>query len=159
MRYGAFCKKRSILQFTLTVCKQRMSTIKEVAEDCQTEIVAQLNDVLEQKGVKQEVLKNAQDIATVACQHLLDPENKAALMEFKGVPEDKKFELQLIYDFLKCSGFNFTANCLKYESQRPEMLGAYNRRQFGKECHLCTYDRTPYLVQLCREIQRQEGQN
>lgn len=135
-----------------------MSSIRSIAEDCQTEIVAQINDVVDQKGIKQEVLSVAQDMASQACLNILDP-SKEALPPFKGVPEDRKFELQLVYELLKSAGFNFTANCLKYESQQPELLGAFNRRQFGKESHMCTYDKTPYLVQIIREMQRQEGRN
>ena len=132
-------------------------SIVDTAKECQTEIVAQLNDVLDQKGVKEQVLKNAQEMASVACQNLLDS-SKDPLKKFDGVPSDKSFELQLIYDFLKQAGFNFTANCLKYESQQPELLEQYNRREIGKDCHLCTYDKTPYLVQIIREIQRSEQQ-
>ena len=130
-------------------------SIVDQAKECQTEIVAQLNDVLEQKGVKEQVLKNAQEMASVACQNILDP-TKDPLKTFEGVPKDKTFELQLIYDFLKQAGFNFTANCLKYESQQPELLENFNRREIGRDSHLCTYDKTPYLVQIIREIQRSE---
>ena len=128
-------------------------SIVDTAKECQTEIVAQLNDVLDQKGVKDQVLKNAQEMASVACQNILDP-TKDPLKTFDGVPKDKDIELQLIYDFLKQAGFNFTANCLKYESQQPELLESFNRRELGKNCGLCTYDKTPYLVQIIREMQR-----
>lgn len=134
-----------------------MSSLEKIAQDCQTEIYAQLCDCGEQKGVKDEVLKNAQDMATVACRNVLNPE-ETPLKQFTGVPKDKAFELQLIYDFLKQSGFNFAANCLKFESQQPELLENFNRRQLGKESHFCTYDKTPYLVQIIREIQRSEQQ-
>ncbi|EAY16056.1 hypothetical protein TVAG_278220 [Trichomonas vaginalis G3] len=134
-----------------------MSSLNGLASDCQTEILAQLYDVCEQRGVKDEVLKNAQDMATVACRNVLNPE-ETPLKTFDGVPKDKTFELQLIYDFLKQSGFNFAANCLKFESQQPELLENFNRRQLGKESHFCTYDKTPYLVQIIREIQRAEKQ-
>ena len=132
-----------------------MSAIASTAKSCQTEIVAQLNDVIDQKGVKEQVLKNAQEMATVACQHILDP-LKEDLKKFDGVPEDKELMLELVYDFLKQAGFNFSANCLKYESQHPEAFEDFDRRKFGKDNGCCTYDKTPYLVQIIREMQRNQ---
>lgn len=128
-------------------------SVVDKAEECQNEIIAQMDDFIEQRGVKEQVVRNAQDMASVACQHILDP-SKDQLKTFDGTPAEKEFELMLIYDFLKQSGFQFTSAALKFESQHPELIDSFDRRKFGKDSHLCTYDKTPYLVQIIREIQR-----
>lgn len=138
-----------------------VSLNEKVAIEAQYEIVAQLHDALDQKGVKDKVLKDAREMAALACQSILDNTGeKDQLKTWEGVTKGTNgellFELGLVYDFLKSAGFNFASNCLKYESQQPERFEGFDHSKFASEAGLCPYDRTPCLVQIIREMQRQE---
>jgi hypothetical protein len=97
------------------------------------------------------VLSEAQELAKIAARHILD-ETQPELTPFPSIPvETNEQELQylLILEFLQSAGFKFAPSVLRYESQHPELQ--IDRRELGKRLHLCTYDRTPYLVQLIEE--------
>ena len=119
-------------------------------EGTQKEVVEELQKIVEEKGIKQKVLGEAQEMAKVAARHILD-ETQPELQEFPSVPVDGDKQLQylLVLEFLQSAGFKFAPSVLRFESQHPEL--ELNRRQLGKELNLCTYDRTPYLVQLIEE--------
>ena len=119
-------------------------------EGTQKEVVDELQKIVEEKGIKQKVLGEAQEMAKVAARHILD-ETQPELQEFPSVPVDGDKELQylLVLEFLQSAGFKFAPSVLRFESQHPEI--ELDRRKLGKELNLCTYDRTPYLVQLIEE--------
>ena len=133
-----------------------MNSIEDKALSAQKEILAQLHEILEEKGIKEKVLADAQEMAKVAGKHILD-ENQPELTAFPEIPIEDGGDLEffLIYDFLISSGFKFAGNVLKYESQHPDI--DFDRKEFGKVLGLCTYDRTPYLVQLIEEMQKREN--
>ena len=132
-----------------------MSNLHSVAGEYQKEIIAQFHEILEQNGIKESVLMDAQEMAKVAGKHILDPSNPD-LTEFPPIPieDGKDVEFFLILDFLQCAGFKFASNVLKFESQHPDL--SFDRRQFGKALGLKAYDKTPYLVQLIEKMRRNE---
>lgn len=119
-------------------------------EGTQREVVEELQKIVEEKGIKAKVLGEAQEMAKIAARHILD-ETQPELQEFPSVPVegDKQFEYLLVLEFLQSAGFKFAPSVLRFESQHPEI--ELDRRQLGKDLNLCTYDRTPYLVQLIEE--------
>ena len=124
--------------------------LEQVVGETQKEVIDELERLVEEKGIKAKVLADAQEMAKVAARHILD-ESQPELQAFPSIPIDGDKELQylLVLEFLQSAGFKFAPNVLKFESQHPEL--DVNRRELGKKLNLCTYDRTPYLVQLVEE--------
>jgi hypothetical protein len=122
-----------------------------VVQSTQREVIEELQRLVEEKGIKQRVLEEAQELAKVAARHILD-ESQPELQAFPSIPiesEDQQLQYLLVLEFLQSAGFKFAPSVLRFESQHPEIQ--LNRRELGKQLHLCTYDRTPYLVQLIEE--------
>jgi hypothetical protein len=125
--------------------------LDDFVKGAQQEVIQQLQQLVEEKGIKEKVLEEAQELAKIAARHILD-ESQPELTPFPSIPiDDEQQELQylLVLEFLQSAGFKFAPSVLRYESQHPELQ--VNRRELGKRLHLCTYDRTPYLVQLIEE--------
>ena len=127
-----------------------MSWMDQFVSDAQQEVVHELEDLVEKKGIKEKVLGEAQELAKIAARHILD-ETQPELQAFPSIPVegDKELQYLLVLEFLQSAGFKFAPSVLKFESQHPEI--ELNRRELGKQLNLCTYDRTPYLVQLIEE--------
>jgi len=124
--------------------------LEQVVGDTQKEVIEELEKLVESKGIKEKVLADAQEMAKVAARHILD-ETQPELQAFPSIPMegDKEIQYLLVMEFLQSAGFKFAPSVLKYESQHPDI--ELNRRDLGKRLNLCTYDRTPYLVQLVEE--------
>ena len=127
-----------------------MSFLDDFVKDAQQEVVQELEQLVESKGIKEKVMADAQKMAKIAAQHILD-ETQDDLAQFPEVPidGDKELEYLLVLEFLQSAGFKFAPSVLKFESQHPEIQ--LDRRELAKRLNLCTYDRTPYLVQLIEE--------
>ena len=127
-----------------------MSWMDSIVSETQQEVVEELQHLVEEKGIKEKVLADAQELAKIAARHILD-ESQPELQSFPSIPVDGDKELQylLVLEFLQSAGFKFAPSVLRFESQHPEI--ELNRRELGKQLNLCTYDRTPYLVQLIEE--------
>ncbi|EAY04892.1 hypothetical protein TVAG_016640 [Trichomonas vaginalis G3] len=128
-----------------------MSTwLEGVVSDTQKEVIEELQKLVEEKGIKEKVLADAQEMAKIAARHILD-DSQPELQAFPSIPidGDKELQYQLVLEFLQSAGFKFAPAVLKFESQHPEI--EVDRRELGKRLNLCTYDRTPYLVQLVEE--------
>jgi hypothetical protein len=126
------------------------SWFDDIVSSSQEDVIRALEELVQEKGIKAKVLEDAQELAKIAARHILD-ETQPPLTEFPRVPIDGDKELQylLVLEFLQSAGFKFAPSVLKFESQHPEV--ELNRRDLGKKLNLCTYDRTPYLVQLIEE--------
>jgi hypothetical protein len=125
--------------------------LDDFVKGAQADVIEQLQRLVEEKGIKEKVLAEAQDLAKIAARHILD-ETQPELTPFPSIPVDtdeQELQYLLILEFLQSAGFKFAPSVLRYESQHPEIT--VDRRALGKRLHLCTYDRTPYLVQLIEE--------
>jgi hypothetical protein len=123
-------------------------TYVKAAED---DVKEPLKRLVDGSGVEEEVNGQAQELAKIIATHLLD-DSQPPLEKFPSIPiENSQQELEylLALEFLESSGFKFAPTVLRYESQHPELQ--VDRREIGKRLHLCTYDRTPLLVQLIEE--------
>jgi hypothetical protein len=130
-----------------------MSFLEEFCKDKEKEVVEALKTLVEEKGLRQRVLADAQELARIAARHILD-DSQPELQTFQSIPldGDKDIQYLLVLEFLHSAGFKFAPTVLRFESQHPEIV--LNRRELGKRLNLCTYDRTPYLVQLIEEQMR-----
>jgi hypothetical protein len=129
--------------------------LSDFVQETQQEVVAALEALVTEHGIKEKVLDDARRYATIAATHILDSE-QPPLEAFEPVPVDGEKELQylLVLEFLQSAGFKFAPSVLQFESQHPEIK--LDRRELGKRLNLRTYDRTPYLVQLIEnEVQSQ----
>lgn len=127
-----------------------MSWMDGFISDTQNEVVEELQNLVAEKGIKEKVNEEAQDLAKIAARHILD-ETQPELAAFPSVniEGDKELQYLLVLEFLQSAGFKFAPSVLRFESQHPEL--ELKRRELGKQLNLCTYDRTPYLVQLIEE--------
>lgn len=118
--------------------------------DTQNEVVEELQNLVNEKGIKEKVMEEAQELAKIAARHILD-ETQPELQAFPSinVEGDKELQYLLVLEFLQSAGFKFAPSVLRFESQHPEL--EVKRRELGKQLNLCTYDRTPFLVQLIEE--------
>lgn len=126
------------------------SWLDGIVKDTQQQVVQELETLVQEKGIKEKVMADAQELAKVAARHILD-ESQPELEAFPMIPVegDKEIQYLLVLEFLQSAGFKFAPSVLRFESQHPEI--ELNRRELGKQLNLCTYDRTPYLVQLIEE--------
>mgnify|MGYP007039338225 FL=1 len=126
-----------------------------IVSETQQEVVEELQRLVEEKGIKEKVLQDAQELAKIAARHILD-ESQPELQSFPSIPidGDKETQYLLVLEFLQSAGFKFAPSVLRFESQHPDI--ELNRRELGKQLNLCTYDRTPYLVQLIEEQLKSE---
>jgi hypothetical protein len=125
--------------------------LEGVVQETQREVIEELQRLVEEKGIKKRVLDEAQELAKVAARHILD-ESQPELQAFPSIPienDDQELQYLLVLEFLQSAGFKFAPSVLRFESQHPDIQ--LNRRELGKRLNLCTYDRTPYLVQLIEE--------
>lgn len=131
-----------------------MSFVNEFIQSTQQEVVKEVTELVEAKGIKEKVLKEAQAIAQQTANHILDPKAEAP-QQYKGItvgssPEDpERQEYLLVLDYLESVGFKFAPSVLRYESQHPDIMS--NRAELAKNLGLRSYDRTPLLVQLIEE--------
>lgn len=128
----------------------------------QKDVVEEVQKLVEEKGIKEKVLQEAQQIAQKTANHLLD--NNAPPPEtYQGIDisnEDDLDEYLLVLEYLESIGFKFAPSVLRYESQHPEQM--VNRKALCTKLGLRSYDRTPLLVQLIEErlnsFQDEEGE-
>jgi hypothetical protein len=115
------------------------------------EMARDLENLVDEKGIKDKVLASAQGLAKIVASRAID-DSRPGLPPFPSVSldtVDQELQYLLVLEFLESTGFKFASNALRFESQHPEVR--LNRRELGRRLHLCTYDRTPFLVQLIEE--------
>lgn len=131
----------------------------------QKETVEGVQNLIEEKGIKQKMLSEAQNYAQAAANHLTD-ESYPEPQTFEGInlnedPNDPnataQFEYYLVLDYLESIGLKFAPTVFRYESQNPTLLS--DRSNLGSNFRLPSYDRTPILVQLIERLRKyKEGQ-
>ena len=127
-----------------------MSFMNDFIQTTQRDVVEEVQKLVEEKGIKEKVLQEAQAIAQKTANHLLDP-NAPAPETYQGIsmsPEDLD-EYRLVLEYLESIGFKFAPSVLRYESQHPDIMT--DRAELAKKLGLRGYDRTPLLVQLIEE--------
>ena len=104
-------------------------------ESTQKDVVEEVQQLVAEKGIKEQVLKEAQELAQQQAMHLMNPSSPEP-PSYPGIQleGDEKDEFLLVLDYLESIGLKFTPTVLKYE-----------------RLNLRSYDRTPLLVQLIDE--------
>ena len=126
----------------------------------QKETVDGVQKLIEEKGIKQKMLSEAQSYAQAAANHITD-ESSPAPPIFEGIninddPEDQNatsmFEYYLVLDYLESIGLKFAPAVFRYESQNPNALN--DRYNVGSNLRLPSYDKTPFLVQIIERLRK-----
>lgn len=126
----------------------------------QKETVEGVQNLIEEKGIKQKMLSEAQNYAKAAANHITDESNPAPQV-FEGInlnddPEDPNatslFEYYLVLDYLESIGLKFAPTVFRYESQNPSILN--DRYNVGSNLRLPSYDRTPFLIQIIERLRK-----
>ena len=120
-------------------------------ENTQREVVAEVQQLVEEKGIKQQVLEEAKQLAQTQAKHIMDPELNPPV-KFPGITfesEEDELEFRLVLQYLESIGLKFTPTVLRYESQNPSY--DVKTKELAEKLHLRSYDSTPLLVQLIEE--------
>lgn len=127
-----------------------MSFVNDFIQATQREVVEDVQRIVEERGIKEKVLAEAQEIAQLTANHLLDPQQEPP-QEYKGIDinDENLNEYLLVLDYLETIGFKFAPSVLRYESQHPDKC--VDRQELAQLLALRSYDKTPLLVQLIEE--------
>ena len=128
-----------------------MDFLSGFIEDTQKEVVEEVQQLVEEKGIKKQVLDEAKKLAQTQAMHIMDPELNEPV-SFPGIPletEEDEIEFRLVLEYLESIGLKFTPTVLRYESQNPSY--DVNAPELAEKLHLRNYDKTPLLVQLIEE--------
>ena len=130
-------------------CTQ-MDFLNNFIQSTQEGVIEEVQQLVAEKGIKEQVLKEAQELAQQQAMHIMNP-NSPEPPTFPGLEltGDDEDEFLLVLDYLESIGLKFTPTVLRYESQNPDI--STNREELCKRLNLHSYDRTPLLVQLIDE--------
>jgi hypothetical protein len=128
-----------------------MLDLDALIQDSQAGVVEEVQRLVEENGIKEQVLREAQTLAQQHAMYLMNPQQFQEPPAFPGIPLDNESrdEFLLVLDYLESIGLKFTPNVLRYESQHPDI--ATERDGLCRRLNLRSYDRTPLLVQLIEE--------
>lgn len=128
-----------------------MDFLNKFVAETQSDVVQEVQRLVEEKKIKEKVLQEAQALAQKQAMHIMNPEQYEEPETFEGVNLDgeDRDEFLLVLDYLESIGLKFTPTVLKYESQNPTI--ATEREELCKRLNLRAYDKTPLLVQLIEE--------
>ena len=129
-----------------------MDFLNRFIEETQANVVQEVQELVEKKGIKEKVLQEAQQLAQKQAVRLMNPNAESEdLVPFEGLDlkGDDRDEFLLVLDYLESIGLKFTPTVLRYESQNPTI--ATEREALCKKLNLRPYDKTPLLVQLIEE--------
>jgi hypothetical protein len=124
-----------------------------VAETQQT-VVDAVQRMIEDRGIKAQVLEEAQNHAQTIANHLRDPESPEP-ERFEPVAIGELSELvqyQLVLEYLESVGLKFAPTVMRYESQHPNAFS--DRASLAAQLRLRSFDRTPLLVQMIEETRK-----
>jgi hypothetical protein len=123
------------------------SSLDDVLAQTNVNIPAHIKRLIEEKKIKEQVLKEAQDYAQQHVQHLIDPDTRDPdpfpALDLTGDDRDEFF---LVLDWFESIGLKFTPNVLKFESQNPDI--SVDRKSLAQRYDLDANSQTPLLVQL-----------
>jgi hypothetical protein len=126
------------------------SSLADALAQTGVKIPPHVQRLIEEKKIKDQVLKEAHDYAQRHVQHLLDPDAPEP-DPFPGIDPtgDDRDEFLLVLDWFESIGLRFTPNVLRYESQNPDVTVA--RKALAQQYKLDPNSETPLLVQLVEE--------
>lgn len=124
--------------------------LDDILQSTQGTVIEEVQKLVEEKGIKDQVLKEAQQLAQQQAMHIMNPDSPEP-PTFPGIQltGDEEDEFYLVLDYLESIGLKFTPTVLKYESQHPDVKT--KRDELSQRLNLRSYDRTPLLVQLIDE--------
>jgi hypothetical protein len=134
-----------------------MDFLGNLVQNSQAEVTAEVQRLVEEKGIKKAILDEAQRFAQAQALHIMNPDQNPEPQSFPGIDlsdENEQDEFLLVLDYLESLGLKFSPTILKYESQNPKIVT--NREELCRKLHLRSYDRTPLLVQLIEEQYNQK---
>lgn len=124
-----------------------MSFILDFVDGTEKEISNEIEHVIEENGIKEKILIEAQELAQEQMQHIIDPEApEPRVFEGLQLDQDEQTEYLLVLEYLQTIGFKYTPSILKYESQNLELTPS--RQELRDQLKINTNDRAPLLVQL-----------
>jgi hypothetical protein len=124
-----------------------------VAETQQT-VVEAVQTMIEQRGIKAQILEETQAHAQRIANHMRDPEAEEPV-RYEPVPITElsdKIQYQLVTEYLESIGLKIAPTVLRYESQHPNVFS--DRANLATQLGLRSYDRTPLLVQIIEETRK-----
>jgi hypothetical protein len=135
-----------------------MDVLGALVQETQAEVTAEVQRLVEEKGIKKAILDEAQRYAQAQARYLMNPGQMPEPPSFPGIDlsdENERIEFLLVLDYFESLGLKFTPNILRFESQNPKV--PTNREELCRKLHLRAYDRTPLLVQLIEERYNQKN--
>lgn len=127
-----------------------MSILDNFIKDTESEVVEEVQRLVDEKGIKAKILEEAQQLATQQANHIINPKSpEPPKFEGLNLDDENMDEFCLVLDYLESIGLKFTPTVLKYESQNLQINS--NRQELCERLKLRGYDRTPLLVQLIEE--------
>jgi hypothetical protein len=128
-----------------------MDFLNSFIQTTQADVVEEVQRLVEEKGIKDKVLQEAQALAHRQAMHIMNPTQCEEPESYKGIElnDEDRDEFLLVLEYLESIGLKFTPTVLRFESQNPQVLT--DRENLCKRLNLRSYDRTPLLVQLIEE--------
>jgi hypothetical protein len=129
-----------------------MEVLREFTAPAQTGVDEEIQTLLEETGIKQQVLDEARRFALEEAMHILNPGQGPEPKVFPGISfdnADDRDQFLLILDYLESVGLKFAPQILKFESRNPQI--AVDREDLCRRLKLRAYDQTPLLVQLVEQ--------
>jgi hypothetical protein len=128
-----------------------MDFLNSFIQTTQADVVEEVQRLVEEKGIKERVLQEAQALAQKQAMHIMNPTQCEEPASFTGIElnDEDRDEFLLVLEYLESIGLKFTPTVLRYESQNAQILT--DRENLCRRLNLRSYDRTPLLVQLIEE--------
>ncbi|KAK8885377.1 hypothetical protein M9Y10_040825 [Tritrichomonas musculus] len=117
------------------------------------QIFREVQNVIDTKQIKEQVIKEARDRATDAIISLKQTKTLSKNLEVHKInanSEDERDELLLILEFFESSGYIFGVPILSYESQNPDLI--VDRIDLANRLGLDPNDPQPLLIQMIKPI-------
>jgi hypothetical protein len=131
--------------------------IKGAVHQTQQEVIKGVQELVEQKGIKEKILDEAKEYAQQVADKIRNPQGDEP-QDFPPMSlesETERTEYGLVMDYLESIGLKFAPSVLRYESQHPNQF--VDRFDLAKQLHLRAFDRTPLLVQMIEEKRKALG--
>jgi hypothetical protein len=132
----------------------KMEFLSSFVAETQQTVVDAVQRMIEDRGIKAQILEEAQSHAQIIANHLRDPESPEPA-RFEPVPigeVSERIQYQLVLEYLESIGLKFAPTVMRYESQHPNVFS--DRANLAAQLGLRSYDRTPLLLQMIEETRK-----